>query len=111
MDPVTRHTPIAADTMKQDDERGMWVSVFDYDALEMKYAELEECLAKRGELVYEGSFPLAFLRPGEKVSASAEGSGACEIHTLPHGAVFRVRIGDTVIREADGKLSLKTGGF
>jgi hypothetical protein len=110
MDPVTRHTPIAANTMRQDPERGMWVSVFDYEALEMKYAELEERLAKRGELVYEGSFPLAFLRVGEAVRASSDGAGGCEIVDGRVGSVFRILLGQTVVRKDDGSLAVKDGG-
>jgi hypothetical protein len=43
MSEVTRHTPIAENTMKQD-PRGMWVLGFDYDALELERQELHEAL-------------------------------------------------------------------
>jgi hypothetical protein len=106
MDLVTRHTPIAANTMKLD-ERGMWVSIFDHEALERKYSDLEERLAKRGELAYEGSFPLAFLTVGEHVRAAADESGDCEIVNPRVGSVFRVRLGQIVIRLDDGSLAAK----
>lgn len=72
--------------------------------LELRISDLEDRLAERGEILYRGSFPLAFLLPGEAVRSGLAGS--CEI-ILHDGAVFCVLPGQRVLRRPDGSLELE----
>ena len=55
-------------------------------------------------LLYAGSFPLAFLRPDERVAASGDGDGACVI-TRDDGHAMRVQLGETIVRWTDGTIA------
>jgi hypothetical protein len=54
-------------------------------------------------IVFDGSFPLEFLQPGEHVAASSKEAGAAAV--VKDGKVLAtVRPGMVLVREAEGEL-------
>lgn len=55
-------------------------------------------------LLYDGSFPLGFLRDDERVASAGDGSGACVIFREGREPM-RVDIGETIVRWTDGSIA------
>jgi hypothetical protein len=59
-------------------------------------------------LHYDGTFPLAFLRNGERVRASTGDSGGCYL-VYANGNYTRIEVGDVVERAEDGSITVHQG--